>query len=262
MARNIEEIRKRRNEILRYLSQENVVKISDLAAMYGVSSVTMRKDISEMESEGLVIRYHGKAKLADNRPIPYDVRRERNYLKKKKIAECAASLVKTDDSIMLDSGSTTMLIAEQLQNAEPLNIITNSLSIAEYLAKTDHSVTMLGGMLLTKLMCTVGPVTESEIKSIECNKLFLACTGVRGAAGLTTRVVLEASVKKAMCSAAKEVIAVFDDSKFDQAGINLFAEFKDIDTIITTRPQVPTPALEEIEKMGVRIIFADEFVSE
>ena len=251
-------VKQRRQEILQRLSKENYVKISDLAAAYSVSIVTMRKDISEMEAEGTVIRYHGKVSLADLGPIPYSMRQDENFIKKQLIAQKAAALIKSGDSVMLDAGTTTMLIAEQIQNREPINVITNSLSVADCLAKTSHYVTVLGGMLLAKSMCTVGPVTEGEIAALECEKLFLGCTGVRRTVGLTTGMVLEAMVKRAMISVAKEVIAVFDDSKFAQAGINLFAELKQINTIITTKPKRRPPMLDAAEEMGIQILYADE----
>ena len=94
---------------------------------------------------------------------------------------------------------------------------------------------------------------------MECEKVFIGCTGARGTVGLTTGVVLEAMVKKAMISAAKEVIAVFDDSKFDHAGVNLFADFSQINTIITTSSEKSKPFLDELRKKGIHIILADEF---
>lgn len=252
-------INHRRQEILSSLSLDNYTKISDLASKFDVSVVTIRNDISKMEEDGLVVRYHGKVRLANLPPIiPYSVRKDENFVKKQLIARRAAELIQPGDSIMLDAGTTTMMIADQIQGLSSVNVITNSISVTDCLAKTEHSVTLLGGMLLSKSMCTVGPTTEKELASLECERLFLGCTGVRGTIGLTTGVVLEAMVKRAMIDISKEVIAVFDDSKFDQAGIHLFAKLNQIDTIITTRPAKKPPALSAAADLGIRIIYADE----
>ncbi|MDO4269767.1 MAG: DeoR/GlpR family DNA-binding transcription regulator [Eubacteriales bacterium] len=251
-------VEQRRKDILQRLSREEYTKVSDLAAIYGVSQVTMRKDIAELVEQGLIIRYHGKVSLATAVPIPFSQRQDANFIKKQQIAKRAAELISTGDSIMLDSGTTTMMIAEQIADGDPINVITNSLSVANCLDKSNHMVTFLGGMLLSKSKCTVGPVTEGEISALECDKVFIGCTGVRDSVGLTTGMVLEAMVKKAMISAGKEVIAVFDDSKFGHAGVNLFAEFKQLHTIITTRSPQHAALFDELRKMGIKIIFADE----
>lgn len=250
-------VEQRRKDILQRLSREEYVKVSDLAAIYGVSQVTMRKDIAELAEQGFLIRYHGRVSLASTSPIPFSQRQDANFIKKQKIAKCAAELIAPGDSIMLDAGTTTTMIAEQIVDSQPMNIITNSLSVANCLDRSNHTVTLLGGMLLSKSKCTVGPVTEEEISKLECEKVFIGCTGVRGSVGLTTGMVLEAMVKKAMISAGKEIIAVFDSSKFDHAGINLFAEFSQLNTIITTSTPQHIELFNELRKMGIKIVFAD-----
>ena len=252
-------LEQRKKDILQRLSYEEYVKVSDLAATYGVSQVTIRKDIAELAEKGLLVRYHGKVSLASAAPIPFSQRQDSNFVKKQRIAKMAVELIEPGDSVMLDAGTTTTMIAEQLVDRQPMNIITNSLSAANCLDKSSHTVTLLGGILLSRSKCTVGAVTESEIAALECEKVFIGCTGARGTVGLTTGVVLEAMVKKAMISAAKEVIAVFDDSKFDHAGVNLFADFSQINTIITTSSEKSKPFLDELRKKGIHIILADEF---
>jgi DeoR/GlpR family transcriptional regulator of sugar metabolism len=248
----------RMQEIFEILQGEKIVKISDLADSFGVSQVTMRKDIAELEDMGLVIKYHGKVSLAKSGPIPYSDRQNENYANKLLIAKRAAELIRGCGSIMLDAGTTTMLIAEQIQSFDPINIITNSLSVASTLSRSNHNVTILGGILLNKSMCTVGPETQEELAKMEVEKLFIGCTGIRGAIGLTTGVATEAAVKRDMVKIAREVIAVFDDTKFEQVGIEMFAKFTDIDKIITTRPKKRPASLNAIEQLDVQIIYANE----
>lgn len=248
----------RKKDILAYLEKNESVKISTLAEMCEVSQVTIRKDITQLEELGLIVRYHGKISIVNNESTPYFIREDANCLKKRQVAQEALKLIHPDDTIILDAGTTTMFIAEAMINLPPSNIVTNSIPIASQLRNTNHTITMTGGILLNRSMCTVGPDAEAFFHKIEADKVFLACSGLREKQGLTTGIILEASVKNAMLHAAKEVIAVFDGSKFEQTALNLFAEFDEIDKVITTHPEKETPILDEFRERGIPVIFADD----
>lgn len=248
----------RKKDILEFLKQNESVKITTLAELCGVSQVTIRKDVAQLEQLGMIHRYRGKISIINHNLRPYFIREDFNSSNKRLIAQKAVELIAPNDLIILDAGTTTMLIAEILASEQPHNIITNSIPVATQLRNTNHVVTMAGGMLLNHSLCNIGPDTEALFQRIEADKVFIGCSGLRASCGLTTENIIEASTKKAMIHAAKQVIAVFDGSKFEQTAINLFANFNEIDTIITTHPENKSPILEEILQSGINVIFADD----
>lgn len=255
-------LEKRKQDILKFLKNNEYVRISDLAERCNVSPVTMRKDIAQLESMGLVNKYHGKAAIVDHGAtpcIPYIMREDANLYSKELLAKRAIELIEPNDTIILDAGSTAAQIARQLLDVKtPINIVTNSVPILATLQDSPHMLSMAGGVLLGKSQCTVGPDAEAYFNRIQANKVFLGCTGIREGVGLTTGIILEAAVKRAMLNVSKEVIAVFDSSKFKQTALNLFAKYDEIDTIITMRPEDMTEVERILSLFPVKIIFADE----
>ena len=248
----------RKKDILAYLKKNESVKISALAEMCNVSQVTIRKDITQLEEQWLIVRYHGRISIVNAETTPYFIREDANCAQKRLVAREALKLIRPSDTIILDAGTTTMAIAEEMIHLPPRNIVTNSIPIATQLRNTNHTITMSGGVLLNRSMCTVGPDAEAFFNKIEADKVFLGCYGLRENQGLTTNIILEASVKRAMLHAAKEVIAVFDGSKFSQTALEMFAGFEEIDKVITTHPLEETPVLKELEQRGIQVIFADD----
>lgn len=251
-------LNQRQKDILELLNENESIKIAMLAELCGVSQVTIRKDVAQLEELEMIHRYRGKIGIASRNSKPYNVREDCNSANKRLVAQKAAEMISPNELIILDAGTTTMLIAEILASEPPHNIVTNSLPAATQLRNTNHVVTMVGGMLLNQSLCCIGPDTEAAFQRIEADKIFLGCSGLRTSRGLTTENIIEASTKKAMLHAAKQVIAVFDGSKFEQTALSLFASFDEIDTIITTHPENDTSILEEIRQHGITVIFADE----
>lgn len=248
----------RKKDILAYLNGNESVKVSTLAELCEVSQVTIRKDIAQLEDMGLIVRYHGKISIANNETTPYYVREDANCSNKRLVAQEAVKLIQPNDTVILDAGTTTMFMAEKMLRLPPSNIVTNSIPIGARFCNTNHTVTMTGGVLLNHSLCMVGPDAEAFFGKIEAEKVFLGCSGLREKQGLTTNIILEAAVKRAMLHAAKEVIAIFDGSKFEKSALNLFASFEEIDTVITTHSEKEAPFLEEMLNKGVRVIFADD----
>ncbi len=251
-------LNQRKKDILELLKENESIKIATLAELCGVSQVTIRKDVAQLEELGMIHRYRGKIGIASQNSRPYYVREDCNLANKRLVAQKAAEMISPNDLIILDAGTTTMLIAELLASEQPHSIVTNSVPVATQLRNTNHVVTMVGGMLLNQSLCCIGPDTEAAFQKIEADKVFIGCSGLRASRGLTTENIIEASTKKAMLHAAKQVIAVFDGSKFEQTALSLFASFDEIDTVITTRPENDNSILEEMRQHGIHIIFADE----
>lgn len=252
-------VNNRRQSILDMLKKEKYIKTSTLADAFSVSQVTIRKDIAEMEAAGLVVRFHGKIMLSETTTMPYIMRNEMNNAKKLAIAKVAADMVRNVSSITLDAGTTTAMIAQEIFNlTPPLSVVTNSISIASDLTPSKHTVSLSGGIVLSHSMCVIGPDTEEYLKKLQTEIAFIGCTGVRDDIGLCTGLQLEGCAKRALMGTGKKVVAVFDDSKFTNTGMHMFANFSDLDAIITTHGDVPPVTLERLKELGVDLIYADD----
>ena len=247
----------RRQQIVEEIKKQKYTRVSELAGKFDVSQVTIRKDLTALEKQGILVRYHGKVALAELPSVSYLERSEKNMDKKALIASAAASMIKDGDSIALDAGSTVNCIAEVLSGLSGHNIITNSITAAATLEHSANTVTVVGGQLVGQSHCTVGPDAEEYLSGIKTNIAFIGCSGVRGDTGICTGLRLEGGVKQALMHSAEKVVAVFDDSKFSSGSMYMFGDFSEFDTVITTTPGTDLEALDRLKRLGVEVIFAD-----
>ena len=255
-------IEARRQQIMEEIKKQKFTKVSDLAIVFDVSQVTIRKYLQELEAEGAIVRYHGKIALAESPAISYNVRSKQNNHKKIAIAKVAADMIRNARTVALDAGTTTTLIAQEIAKMDKLSIVTNSLMVANTLEHSTSSINIVGGQMVGQSMCTVGPDAEEYLGRIKTELAFVGCTGVRGTQGLCTGLRLEGSIKQAIMRTGERVVAVFDDSKFQTASMYVFSDFSNIDTIITTRPEVRPEAMDRIEELGIQVIYADEVLEQ
>lgn len=221
------------------------------------SPVTIRKDVAALAQDNLVVKYHGKISLSENCPIPYALRSESNNQKKLAIAKAALPLLEKARSIALDSGTTTSIFANELLTLPPMNIVTNSLAVANVLLTSEHDVSLTGGQLSGHSKCLIGPDTEEYLSRVKTDYAFISCTGIRDGVGLCTGMRLEASVKKALLKAGIRVVALIDDSKFFTTSMFVFADFSEINILVTNREVENLDCIRRIQDMGVQVIFAD-----
>ncbi|ADK81796.1 DeoR/GlpR family DNA-binding transcription regulator [Sediminispirochaeta smaragdinae] len=255
----MQQISKRQNEILQIIKKNASINVKDLFPLYPVSSATIRKDLSILEEANLIIRKRGEAHIVDSNTLtPFELRSRINHEIKVEIAKCAVNFINDGDSIILDSGTTTLEIARLLSNKNSITVLTNSLPVATVLANTQVSVSLSGGMLFSQNMSTQGPDAEAFFSRVKVDKAFIAASGVRLNEGLAALSPFEAHLKRFMIKAANEVFGVFDSTKFDAAGINLFAGYGDIDYVITDKTHLPEMALEKFERDGLSYILADK----
>lgn len=248
----------RQRRIIEEIKKQKYTRVAYLAELFDVSQVTIRKDLDALESQGIIVRYHGKVAISEKPSIPYDKRSEQNNGKKMMIAKAAAALAKNVHSVALDAGSTTALIANEIAGIEHLSIITNSIKAAAALEHASNNVALVGGQMIGQSMCTVGPDAEGYLSTIKSDIVFVGCSGIWDSQGLSTGLRLEGGVKQALIHSGERVVAVFDDSKFFTTSMYLFANFSEIDTIITTTPTIRPKALDRIEELGINIIYADQ----
>lgn len=233
----------RRNKIIDLVNQNGTVMVAELSSSFGVSEVTIRADLRLLEQKGVLTRFHGgaakyAASPADQATSPQDeMVLEERYLQasdpKQRIAQAAAGLVKPGDTVILDSGSTTMLLAEELVKAGDITVITNNLPAAFVLSENpDITLVVCGGTLRHKTRSLHGNITEYALQGIVANLMFVGADGLDAATGITT--FNEGySISGIMAAAAQRVVVVTDSTKFGRRGYNLVLPIEKIDTIIT-----------------------------
>lgn len=252
----------RRAEIIQILNQKNRVMIAELCERYGLSEVTIRKDLEILKKRNLLFRIRGGAiriPSTDNgngNDARVEAKRLFYYKQKRAIGRLAASLINENETIIIDSGTTTMEVAKNLHNFQNLTIVTNAIDIALEVSKYDRfNVILLGGHLRDSSLSTVGPLAESVLKVCYCDKLFLGVDSFTIEKGISTPNIEEANINQTMLSMAKECIAVFDSSKFDKRSFAFIAQVKDIDAIVTD-DDIPPKILSELTQRNIKVHIA------
>ncbi len=249
--------RERRADILQMLNQKERVMISEFCEKYGLSEVTIRKDLEILKNRNLLLRIRGGAiripSMVDDLNDPKVGHKKLFHFKQKKaIGRYAATLINENETIILDSGTTTMQIAKNLHEFQSLTIVTNSIDIALEVSKYNRfNVILLGGHLRSVSLSTVGPLAESVLKVCYCDKLFLGVDSFSLEKGISTPNFEEANINQTMISMAKECIAVFDSSKFNKRSFAFIANLQDIDAIVTD-DDVPMEELNELKKNHIK----------
>lgn len=247
----------RRSRILQILDEVGQVNVNSLSGEMKVSEVTIRNDLDKLEKSKLLIRAHGGAFKTNNLPLNVTEKKQINLNSKRLIGKRAVSLIEEDDSIILDSGTTTFEISSQLGSFKKLTVISNALDIINNLAQYENvQVLVPGGFLKEFSMSLVGPMAERNFKQLYCKKLFLGIDGVRPNAGVFTHHIEEAYLNQIMIDVAEEVIVVADSSKFLKSGLAFIEGFHKIDKFITDA-NIPTESLNMLEKNNVEVIIAD-----
>jgi len=249
----------RRAKILEILDDKGQVKVNSLSKFFNVSDVTIRNDLIKLEEKGLLFRTRGGGIKNQRVRIDYQLNKESaHYLKEKQaIGRKSAELVSESDTIMLDSGTTTLEVARNLTNFNDLTIITNALNIAsELVYHPKLKVVMLGGSLRQSTLSLIGPISENNIKNLFCDKVFLGVNGIDSRYGISTTFIEDAYLNRLMMEISKEVVIVTDSSKFLKRSFSVIAPITEIDTIITDS-NIPEGEFRNLENSGIKVIIAD-----
>ena len=250
----------RRTVILKELEDRGSVGVVDLATRLGVSEMTIRRDLADLEKEGGIRRTHGGAVSTRGRSYepPFILRENENQNAKRIIGKVAASLVADGDSIALDIGSTTLEIARNLVGRRNLTVITSSLHIANLLySQPDIRLILSGGIVRLGEASMIGDLAKYAYQNLYVDRLFLGVGAIDAQSGLTEYNWDDALVKQAMIGSAKEVILVTDASKFDRVAFARVAHLNVIHQVVTDRP--PTgELLETFNRLGIFIHYPGE----
>ena len=245
----------RHRVILELLEAQGAVKVADLCERLGVSEMTIRRDLAELEREGVLRRTHGGAISARGRSYepPFLTRATSNQEQKARIGRLAASLVEEGDSVALDIGTTTLEIARALHEKRNLTVLTNSLHIANILASHPTiRLIVIGGILRPVELSMVGGLAEQSYREFFVDKLFLGVGGLSVEAGLTEYSLEDALVKRAMIKNAKERFVVADASKLNRVAFVHVAALSDVHALITDA-SADDAIVHRIQESGIRI---------
>lgn len=246
----------RRSKILELLEHNGNVFVKDLSEQFAVSEVTIRNDLDQLEKKNLLIRAHGGAMKMKQVGIDYklSVKSKRHSKEKQAIGKKAAELINDGETIILDSGTTTLELAKNLGKFTDLTVITNSLSIGSQLADFKNlRIIMLGGYLRRNSLSLVGSMAEESVKNYYCDKVFIGVDGIDSQYGISTPNVEEAHLNNVMINISREVIVITDSSKFKNRSFANIAPLTKIDTIISDK-NIPQDEKQAIENMGVKLL--------
>lgn len=250
----------RRAKILQLLSDNNKVFVNELSNEFGVSEVTIRNDLEQLEIKKLLIRARGGA-MSVTHVVSYDQhlgeKHKLHMPEKSRIGKAAALLIKDSDTVILDSGTTTLEIVKNLlPELNNVTIITNALNIANHLVSSQNiNLIIPGGVLRKNSLSLIGPLAEKSFKNFFVDKVFLGVDGFDAMNGISTPNLEEAYLNQIMIEVAREVIIVTDSSKFLRKSLAFICKLERIDTVITDSG-ISDDDQKRLMDAGVKVIIA------
>lgn len=241
------------------LREEGYIQISDLVEEFGISAATIRRDLIELEKEGLCIRKRGGAVRSAQgvtMEIPYEIKRLRNTDEKKRIAQVALDLIENGDTIILDAGSTTYSLSLLLHKKKNITVVTHDLNIAVKLASNPTiNLICTGGIARANVFTLQGTQVVDFIRNLRVDKSFIGADTIHNDETIGNVNIEEVPIKQAMINAAEQVILLADASKFGKTGFAKVANINEIDVLITDR-NVTQDQLSGFYKRQVKVIIA------
>jgi DeoR family transcriptional regulator, fructose operon transcriptional repressor len=246
----------RRNEIIALLSKHTFYGLNQLAEDLDVSISTARRDLDDLEQEGLVKRTHGGVMfLGDKNTLPiFSDRQSIMSAEKAAIGKKAAELVKDGDTIIIDGGTTPYQVALHLQQRK-VQIITNSLPVANLFSdSTNSQLISTGGTLYPGTGVYLGPYAENMLKNVRAQKAFIGVAGI-SPEGFYNSNALLVETEKRMLEAASEIYVVADHTKFGRRDLAFFCDFKTVTSIITNKSAASCSLLQKTFEPKVKITY-------
>ncbi|MBQ3324766.1 MAG: DeoR/GlpR transcriptional regulator [Muribaculaceae bacterium] len=251
--------KKRQAQILEVLMKEEAITVSELASLLDVSSVTIRKDLSELEQANRLYRSHGKAILINPFTFNRSISEKEKLFPEQKdaIGREAARLIDRDDSIIIASGTTVHALARNIKPIHRLTVVSASLPVCEILSLDEcNDIIQLGGMLRHSSLSVVGQYSKQILENCSFSKLYMGVDGIDFDYGFTTTDMREAELNQQMMKAAQKVIVLADASKFGKRGFAKIGDIEDIDLIITDSGVNPS-VVNQIREHGIDVIIAE-----
>jgi len=248
----------RQDQILDIIKQNSRMTLAEISENFGVSEITIRRDVKMLEDLGIVRRAHGGvvyyAEPETEAPV---VRRQLiNSSAKQQIAKQAAALINDGDSIFLGSGSTASYVAQYLKGHDRLTITTNAVTVIQELASvTSINLIVLGGLLRPSELSMIGHITEQALREVRVDKVFVGMRGIDMVAGLTSDYLPEVMTDRAIMDMSAKVIILADSTKLGQIASGYVAPIERMTTLITDS-KADSDMIAQIRAKGIEVILA------
>ena len=247
----------RKQEILKLLHRDGRVYVSELSKTFGISDVTIRMDLADLESKGLLSRVHGGAVSSYKTYYNMDMQQRlaANRESKERIAEKVAEMIEDHDTVMLNSGTTTLTILRRIPAGLTLNIVTNSIAIAlEAAGNPNYNVILLGGSVNARYQFVYGDTAAAQLKGYHADKLILSVDGISAESGFTTYYDKEAELDRLMLAGAATRIVAADSGKLGRTAFAHIAPLQAADYIVTNAGSAAEEDLAELQETVSRLI--------
>lgn len=255
---NFKEERLRR--IMDAIQQDGLVTVAQLSQHFGVSDVTVRRDLRELAAQGLLHRAHGGAILTSpaspEPPVIQRMQKDEHY--KKLIGRAAAALVSDGESVFIGSGSTTAHVARCLATRKGLTVVTNAINVATELANAEAvTIVVTGGMMRASELSLVGHIAEQALRELRVDKVILGMRAISVQDGMTNDYLPEVMTDRTIIEMAQQLILVADHAKFGKTASAYVAPVQRVTTLVTDAETDPA-TLVSLREAGVRVIVARE----
>lgn len=249
----------RQKKIIEYIEQNTSVQIHELSKAFRVSEATVRRDLDDLDRQGAIRRTHGGAiKLDRSTAYEHGYSEKINLMgeEKRRIAQMAAQMVHPGDTVLLDAGTTTYYIAQNLTGLERLTVITNDLNIACQIPLHPTSImAVTGGIRRPGRQELVGTMPENFIRDTHVDIAFIGADGIDLTGGVTISNFAEVGVKQLMMRSAMRSVAVADHTKFGRMALARVCDLKELDLLVTDSAVEPD-ILGRIKRLSVEIELA------
>lgn len=246
----------RRDLLLERLRTNGRIVAKEIAAELGLSEDSIRRDLRELDAQGLAVRVYGGALPPSPAVADYATRSSVAPESKRRIAAAAVALIEPGSTVILDGGTTTLAMTAALPRSFRGTIITHSPTIAAALIEHEAEVFLIGGRLFKHSAVACGATAVEAANRISADLFFLGVTGVHPTAGLTTGDAEEAAMKRALASRAAETYVLGSDEKMGSASRYTVVPLDAIVGVITDKP-ANDPTSRELARAGVALIHAD-----
>ena len=257
-------IAERQTRLKELLSRRGISDLDTLSSELQVSQSTVRRDVELLEQEGLVRRTHGgviwvgEKLTGGSRPYAFDQRMGYQLDAKRQIARAAKSLVQAGDTVLIDGGTTTFHLAQELLG-QPMQLVTNSLPIANlFLNDENVELILAGGLMYPRYGVLLGPMAENVLSTIHTRTMFLSVAGVHEGS-LYNQNLLLVQTEQRMMQQSQQVVLLVDSTKFGQQALAKLCELDEIDVVVSDSG-LPEEHRKAVRDAGCALIIADAAV--
>jgi DeoR/GlpR family transcriptional regulator of sugar metabolism len=243
----------RRQEILRAV-RSGTAHVSDLAESFGVSEMTVRRDLGALARDGKLERVHGGAVDAGGEPGFEKIEVERFDIKDR-LGLAAANMVADGQTVMIDIGTSTLQLARHLHGKKITVVTTNLAVVEELLPDPDIELVLPGGIVRRNYRSLVGVLAEDSLRQIKSDILFLGTSGVDVDMGVWDTTMVEVPIKRLMIAGAQEVVLIADAAKFAMTGMVRVCGPESIDHIVSDAP-LPAACRSAVDAAGIEVTVA------